>query len=222
MKKFLIAATALGGLMGFVGSASAADYADPVSYDWSGFYIGAQAGWTQADVEDTYDLVTPFDFTADGFLGGALAGYNFQTGNLVLGAEADISFGSVSETALCDGTTTPICLGSGTNPDFDLGTVATIRGRLGYAMDQVLFFGTAGVGFADAKVSDPLQGGSDSKTHLGLVVGGGAEWMITQGASIRLEYLYGDYESIDYALVTSPDAIEFETHSIRAAFNWHF
>lgn len=222
MKKLLFVATILSGSIGFGSAVSAADFVESVAVDWSGFYLGAHAGWTQADVEDTYDLVVPFDFTADGFMGGALAGYNFQTGNLVLGLEGDVSFGSVSEEALCDGTTTPVCGGSGTNPDFDLDTMGSLRGRIGFAMDQLLIYGTAGVGLADASVSDPLQGGDDSKTHWGFVVGGGGEWMIMENASIRLEYLYGNYESKNYALVTTPDEIDFETHSIRAAFNWHF
>jgi len=222
MKKLLFAAALLSAPFGFGSAASAADIAEPAAVDWSGFYLGVHAGWTQANVEDSYDLVVPFDFNADGFMGGALAGYNIQTGNVVFGLEGDVSFGSVSDKGLCDGTTTPACGGSGTNPDFDLDTTGSLRGRLGFAMDQLLIYGTAGVALADASVSDPLQGGSDSKTHWGYVVGGGGEWMIMENASIRLEYLYANYESKNYALVTTPDEIDFETHTIRAAFDWHF
>ena len=68
---------------------------NPIAFDWSGFYIGGHAGYALGG-----------DFTAraaagtargdlDGFVGGAYGGYNFQTGNVVLGGEADVSFGEI-------------------------------------------------------------------------------------------------------------------------------
>lgn len=200
----------------------AADMSSAPAVDWTGFYIGAQGSWISANVTDTYDLVTPFNFSANGLQGGPVAGYNYQSGNMVLGLEGDVNFGNVSATALCNGASVPVCAGSGTNPTFNLRTTGTVRGRIGYAVDQVLFYGTGGVGFANVSVSDPLQGGTDGKTHVGFVAGAGAEWMITQGASLRLEYLYSRYPTINYALVSTPDSIGFDGHSVRAALNFHF
>jgi outer membrane immunogenic protein len=190
--------------------------------DWSGFYIGGQGSWTSVNVTHTYDLVTPFNFNASGFSGGPVAGFNYQTGSWVLGLEGDVNFGNVSGTGLCDSTTVPACAGSGTNPTFNLRTTGTVRGRVGYAIDELLLYGTAGVGIADVSVSDPLQAGTDSKTHLGFVGGAGAEWMVTHGVSLRLEYLYSRYSTINYALVTTPDSVGFDSHSVRAALNIHF
>ena len=200
----------------------ASDLSSAPVVDWKGFYIGAQGGWTSANVTDTYDLVTPFNFSANGLQGGPVAGYNYQSGNMVLGLEGDVSFGSVSATALCNGASVPVCAGSGTNPTFNLRTTGTVRGRIGYAVDQVMFYGTGGVGIADVSVSDPLQAGTDDKTHVGFVAGAGAEWMITQSTSLRLEYLYSRYPTINYALVSTPDSIGFDSHSVRAALNFHF
>jgi opacity protein-like surface antigen len=60
---------------------------------------------------------------------------------------------------------------------------------------------TAGVAFADVKVTDPLQGGADSKNHTGLTVGGGLEWAATRNLSVRAEYLFTYYNDRNYALV---------------------
>lgn len=222
MKTLLFASATIVAALALAPSVQATDLTSAPAVDWTGFYVGAQGSWTSANVTDTYDLVTPFNFTASGISGGPVAGYNYQSGSMVLGLEGDVSFGNISATALCNGGTVPICAGSGTNPTFNLRTTGTVRGRIGYAVDQVLFYGTGGLGIADVSVSDPLQGGTDGKTHVGFVAGAGAEWMITQGASLRLEYLYSKYPTIDYALVSTPDSIGFDSHSVRAALNFHF
>jgi outer membrane immunogenic protein len=77
--------------------------------------------------------------------------------------------------------------------------IGTLGGRLGYARDQVLFYGTAGAAVAnvntrlsmmdsfgfDAKASnDSLRGG--------YFVGAGVEFKATQRMSVLLEYRYID------------------------------
>ena len=69
-----------------------------------GVYVGAHVGWGWAD-SHWFD-VTPTNFrgrvfdegadTGDGFLGGGQIGFNWQTGVLVLGAEAQGSFADLS------------------------------------------------------------------------------------------------------------------------------
>lgn len=228
MRPLLLAGVSAIAFASYGANAEAADLMDmPTIHDWSGLYLGGHIGGTFADVEDEYDFNTvrsaSFSFDADGFVGGVQGGYNIQSGSLVLGIEADISFGSIEGTGLCNGSTTPACgTGTGTNPSADIDWVSTVRGRVGVAMDQILLFATAGVGFADASVVDPAQRGSDSHTHTGFVAGGGVEWMMSPNISLRADYLYGNYETISYALVSTPDAIGFETHTIRGGVNWHF
>src|SRR5713101_802845 len=87
-----------------IGAASAADLparpytktpvmaVDP-SYDWSGFYIGGHIGylWGKTRVVDDGILTEPGAPT-NGVIGGVLAGYNWQSGPLVLGIEGDIGW----------------------------------------------------------------------------------------------------------------------------------
>src|SRR6185312_16446795 len=73
-------------------------YADGVlAHDWTGGYLGVHAGALRGNVEVTDDVNDgvdpgPFDYSITGFFGGGTAGYNWQAGNLVFGAEGDIGF----------------------------------------------------------------------------------------------------------------------------------
>src|SRR5690349_21869302 len=100
------------------GMASAADLAarpytkapPPVVavYNWTGFYIGAHAGWTES--ETRYDFNTAghynllagdsFRYNTNGFMGGGHAGYNWQTGQFVLGLEGSISYTDLNRTVI--------------------------------------------------------------------------------------------------------------------------
>src|SRR5437660_2808017 len=107
MKKFLLAGTAL---IGLVGAASAADMAvkapvyraAPVAaWSWSGFYIGINGGYSVGTDEYTqshtfpgfpgFVVFAPLSNTIapKGGLFGGQAGFNLQTGPIVLGVEGD-------------------------------------------------------------------------------------------------------------------------------------
>ena len=98
-----------------LGGASAADLAYKARppaviaevYSWTGFYIGANAGydWGRAAINGVETAPIPPFFAIDaaaisaaasprlkpdGFTGGGQAGYNWQSGAAVFGVEADI------------------------------------------------------------------------------------------------------------------------------------
>src|SRR5262249_42116112 len=78
------------------------------------------------------------------------------------------------------------------------------RGRVGYAIDQFLIYGTAGIAFAgtDVTVSDPAGAVTESRTRTGLAAGLGGEWAAwtdSWGAvSFKLEYVHTDFGSKRY------------------------
>ncbi len=109
--------------------------------------------------------------TADGWEGGPYAGYNFQINpNWVVGLEGDFLFASRN--------------GSAASNSWD----STIRGRVGYAYDRYLFYGTGGVAFGDVK--SKTNGQDVSKT--GWTLGAGIEAAITSNVTGRLEYRHTD------------------------------
>lgn len=174
------------------------------AFTWTGFYVGANAGYAfgQADIDEAVSEVDE----ADGFVGGGQVGYNYQFGNFVLGAEADLSyFGLEAE----DG-------------DFGLEAnwLGTIRGRVGYAFDRLMVYGTGGVAFSDIgyAVPDTGDGDDDDDTQIGWTVGGGVEGMITENISAKLEYLYVNFSDEDQF----GEETDLDAHVIRAGLNYKF
>ena len=126
------------------------------SYNWTGGYVGGHAGWGRGRANTSFtplpnavqfiDL-TPTTLRPDpsGFNGGAQAGYNWQSGRFVVGAEADISWSRMSGTS----TVTPIIKNNGTPfPGAGFLTAhqntkwfGTLRPRAGIAFDRVLISG---------------------------------------------------------------------------------
>lgn len=222
-KSLKILQTALLGASLLIAVASTASAADinkggslkdtPVAYmpaiTWTGFYFGANLGVAFADNDasieygDSEGPIETINFEGDDntWLAGLHVGYNWQKpGGWVFGIEGDVSFAD------------------------DIDYLATIRGRLGYAMDSTLFYVTGGgafIGFDD--------GFGDSQSETGWVVGLGLEHKLRPNVSIGLESLYynfGDGEDFtiedgegEYARFRSDDA-DFWT--IRARLTYHF
>jgi outer membrane immunogenic protein len=205
-KLIVSAAVAISALAG-VGAASAADMAPqytkapPIAtaaiYDWTGFYIGAQVGWSQ--IRDSQTLASPTfvpitDFShANGVVGGVHAGYNFQASQFVFGVEGDIEGSSIGNNYLVG---PPFSASSyGTNK---LNWEGSLRGRVGFAVDRVLFYGTGGWAFG--QFNDYYSSGApflelSSGTRNGWTAGAGLEYALPQNWTVRAEYRYTDWGS---------------------------
>jgi outer membrane immunogenic protein len=197
-------------------SAFAADYAaTPVEYDWSGFYIGANAGWAWTNDFDakttgteTFETLIPGGFVPaglsqddNGFSGGAQAGYNWQTSaNFLIGIEADINWADLKSS---DSFTGASILGTQltTSNEVELNALATLRARLGFTADRSLFYITGGVAFGDVDTHSEVNGvqapslnwsGSQSDWNTGYSLGGGFEYALTDNITSKIEYLYTD------------------------------
>jgi len=72
----------------------------------------------------------------------------------------------------------------------------TVRGRLGWAFENVLFYGTGGFAYAGVDhefLVGPLKGNfSDHDVVPGWTAGGGTEWAIDPWTFLRVEALYVD------------------------------
>lgn len=198
-------------------AAQAADMTAPATYDWTGFYLGANAGisWNNSGVDNNFDVdgdgINDLNNKIEGdqtaFTAGGIVGYNYQIDQIVLGVEADFNYLGFSDSNSrsvdiigLDGIDTITGKSS-----FEADWFGTIRGRLGYAIDNVLIYGTGGLAYghmsADGKVTASLAGdtvgtwkGSTDSTNWGWTVGGGMEYGIDNW-SLGLEYLYVDLGS---------------------------
>jgi outer membrane immunogenic protein len=197
MKKILLASATC--LLVSAGAAGATDlpikapaYRAPVAVPlgWSGFYIGAHAGygWGDFDRQTGPDAALPVAHPKpDGGFGGFQFGWNSMlTPNWLLGTEADFSFGSIKDNALDP---------SGNNVEGKINAFGTARTRLGYVFDnRSLLYVTGGVAWAHNRVnlSGPAGPETVGEYHVGWAVGGGWEYAFDPRWSMKIEYLYSD------------------------------
>lgn len=222
----VFAGVALGALT-LEGTAAAADM--PVKaphiqtvFDWTGFYIGAHAGFgrgsSSAVLSDPLPTATSNIF--DGMIGGVQAGYNLRLpSGLLLGVEADFSFPNylISNSVVSSLMTAR----SDLTEQWDY--VGTARGRLGYAAGSWLVYATGGLAFAGERFLNTPAIGSDEKilrTRLGWAASGGVEYSFAPHWSVRLEYLYSQFERV---AVRFPSATMYSSsldfQSLRVGLN---
>jgi outer membrane immunogenic protein len=122
----------------------------PSVYNWGGLYIGINGGWGWGNVR--WSVPTTVSLPAlsgtvndNGAIIGGTLGVNYQTGAFVFGLEGDLDYSGINT-----GTTSTACAVSG-NCQTGNNWLSTVRARAGYAVNNVLFYGTAGGAFANTK-----------------------------------------------------------------------
>lgn len=243
-------------------------------FSWTGFYVGGQigAGWgtsqTNVDVGNTF-IGAPVNQTVNqliagnlnlnvplpqvqmnGFLGGAQAGYNYQSGVMVFGVEGDIIGAGLKGTTVCF-----LVLNCTNKIDW----IADITGRVGVTVgDRALVYikgGAAwagasvginqsaslatGAAFAPGIVATGSIAGSASHTVFGGTLGAGVEYAFMPGWSAKIEYDYYDFGSQSMnvpitasggvtgigagsILIRTPVSVTEQVHTVRAGVNYHF
>ncbi|MFD1704306.1 outer membrane protein [Methylopila henanensis] len=271
MISMLRASAAAAALLVSAASAVAADlpaYEEPAvvavpSFTWTGFYVGANAGyiWGDHDIRTRgKDAATRLNvqnrlrppslgIDGDGWTVGGQLGYNVQLDNspIVFGVEADFNYTDIDETARY--AIPPLAPALGTiRSSFsqELEYLGTVRGRLGYAFDRVLVYGTGGLAYGKVKTSARFNnnltpagaggalGFSDSKSdwEVGYAVGGGVEYAVTDNISVKGEYLYYDLGDTTLNVNRTPAAplgqsgykskFENDGHIARVGVNYKF
>ena len=170
----------------------------PLANSWIGPYIGGNLGYGWGDVSNN-------GAKPSGVLGGLQAGYNWQNGAWVAGIEADIQLNSADDT---------FAAWKFSNPWF-----GTLRGRVGYAFNNILLYGTGGLAFGALKAQ--LPGGlSETNTSAGWTVGVGAEVALNQNWSAKVEYLYVDLSEKNFLMTGMSNGYQFNT--LRVGVNYRF
>ncbi|WP_454848916.1 outer membrane protein [Rhizobium binxianense] len=165
---------------------------------WEGFYLGGAGTYNMGSFGS--------DRNTYGWGGQVYTGYNFQQGQIVYGAEADLGAGDADVT---DG-----------GLKHKNGWNGSIRGRVGYDLNPFLIYGTAGLAIADNKVSDATS--SESKTNYGYTVGAGVEAFVTNNITTRLEYRYTNYSDKDYNLDSGNFSRGYDENSVKVGIGVKF
>jgi outer membrane immunogenic protein len=195
-------------------------FVDP-GYNWSGFYVGGNLGYSWGRSSDTSTLANGAGtalFTStggsnlDGIVGGGQAGDNWQMQNWVWGLEADIQ-GTGEKGERDFNCPTGVCTPSTIAPGFharvilDRGAAVpvsmdqkidwfgTVRARAGVLLTpKVLLYATGGLAYGEVNTRETIGASafSASDIKVGYAVGAGIEGAIGGNWTMKLEYLYVD------------------------------
>jgi outer membrane immunogenic protein len=237
---------------------------------FDGFYAGGSIGTASGSVDlvsstidtGTYNPVagTYFQFSSVPAInaagqqqvkstvlyGGGQGGYNWRSGRLLLGAEADFGAMGIEESVSATGIY-PCCTGTFViDQSIESDWVMTARPRVGYVVGGWLFYGTGGIAltrlhyrgtFNDSFGS--TEDASINETVAGWTVGGGAEYEIAASRwSLSFVYLYADFGStsvqstnltqhVSGIPLVFPNApfthtVNLQTHVVRFGVNYRF
>jgi outer membrane immunogenic protein len=246
VKRVLLATVAMAVLSAAGQPAAAADIgrfpakapvvAPALVYDWTGLYVGGNAGysWGRTDVDYSLGGVPVARTTLDpnSFIGGGQIGYNWQLGSMVLGVEGDLAWRHGTDAATI---TSGNVFGDFAAFSTEQNWVGTVRPRVGFAANNWLIYGTGGVAFGGFKhaYSETRPGvvtrtTTDSDTKAGWTAGGGVEYAFRNHWSLGVEYLYMDFGSTTLnqpaigPLPASSASFDDKSHVVRAKVNYKF
>jgi opacity protein-like surface antigen len=194
--------------------------APKANYDWTGFYIGGYVDDSRSHVSgsatDTADgaASAPPGSNANVWHGGVQLGFDYMLpSRVVLGVAADVSSGGSKVITTSDAS------GSSASETtvFDS---ESVRGRLGYAFDNVLIYGTGGWAWSNNQsVRTQLSGafnnataGTDEAVNFylgGWTAGGGVAVAFAQNWNVFAEYRHTSF-------APSTMTLPFSLISIRA------
>jgi outer membrane immunogenic protein len=207
------------------GSALAADlplqdqapyYPAPI-FTWTGLYAGINGGLSFGGF--TNGGSSFFGSTGGGMIGGTV-GYNYQSGPLVVGVEADLDWADIN------GSAAPF---PGISANATINESNSIRARLGYSFDRAMVYVTGGwagaivSGDVNNFVSRPNLIINESHYMNGYALGAGVEYSITPRVSVKAEYLFSSLGSNTFfngTVNAINPGVNFST--VRAGVNYHF
>jgi outer membrane immunogenic protein len=195
-------------------------YVPPVSAPspWAGFYLGVNGGygWEGGGDAFAYGANTYTRAKPEGGFGGGQIGYNFQSGSFVYGVEADIQGGDMTDSVT----------GAAYTNHERMDWFGTARGRLGFALDRTLLYGTGGFAYGDVKQHAVLGGDAfdNSGARTGYTVGGGLEFKLTPAWSLKAEYQYLDFgsEKLSDGAGNLTGDLDTNFHTARIGLNYRF
>ena len=183
-------------------------------HNWTGGYVGLGLNYGRSSHAVPGPGTLP---NANGFGAGALAGYNWQNGDLVFGVEVAGDLTRMNGTADC------------ANDEWTcrsrVNNVISGRLRAGAAMDNTLLFATAGLASASIRHSNShavMGDFSDTNRTNGVVIGVGIEHAFAGGWNLRGDLEHYRFRRQDFALDTPYDNVRAKMNLVRISAVWRF
>jgi outer membrane immunogenic protein len=220
----VVQSTLLLGLISAPVTSFAADFAPPPpvgkampyvapAYRWDGFYAGINGG---GSFGSSYWDIAGNSFNVAGWLAGATIGYNMQFSRWVFGVEADYDYADITGVVTVNGCAARCSLRNN--------AVATVRGRVGYAIDRFLPYFTAGFAYGHLRAAQ-FGVGTTSKWQPAYTVGAGIEAAAFDNWTVKGEFLFIDYGTYSCSPVCGPPAfskVSYYSNLFRLGMNYRF
>lgn len=163
-----------------------------IATNWTGFYLGANAGWGTS--KNCWDFNTGGAFVpegchdAQGFIAGGQLGYRSQFGSLVLGLEAQGDWASMRG----DNNSTRLLVPQYSNRT-KVNAIGLFTGQIGYNFNTLLLYAKGGVALTsntyEGFITNNLVVFDKGETgRVGASAGVGFEYALTQNWSAGVEY----------------------------------
>lgn len=192
--------------LGLAANAAAADltftpqaYQEPPAFSFDGAYAGVHGGMASRSPNPFSD--------GRGLAAGAQAGYNFQMGPGILGAEVEGSYLGDAEQKVRGGT-------------IEEKWRLSAKAKAGLAFDKTLVYGTAGYAMTKFETGKGVR--SDSGWQGGYLVGGGLEHAFAGGLSAKMEYNYVMTPDVKARSASGSSKTDIDSHVIKAGLNLRF
>ena len=177
------------------------------SGDWSGFYAGGQLGFGSLDIDDNLAGTAPFeDGSYDGATYGLHAGYMFDFGRIVAGAEVDFDGTQIA----VDGADIA------SSEDLEVGSVVRGKLRVGYDAGRFLPYLTAGVAQVRLNSDDAAVDAVLEDKYDGRFIGVGAAYQLNDRFVIGAEVLRHNFEDTPLDNVD----VDVTTATLRASIRF--
>ncbi|WP_375260914.1 outer membrane protein [Palleronia sp.] len=192
--------------------------------DWTGPYAGVALGYGDVDAE----VFEPLDIDAGGALGGGFAGYQYDFGDFVLGAELD---GNIANMDVDLDDVSDLASDFGEDDladaidDIEIGVDALHRVKLraGYDAGRALVYGVAGAAYANLNVEADFADVDEDYDDWGYVIGAGSEVRVTDSVTLGAEVLYHKFDDlIDADTLGADDGLEAEIVTVQARLAYRF
>ncbi|MFY9841452.1 MAG: outer membrane protein [Xanthobacteraceae bacterium] len=200
----------------------------PAIYNWNGIYVGVNGGWGDGNSNWTSGSFGETGrFQISGYVVGGTIGANYQVGAYVFGIEGDFDWNNVH------GNSGPTCgaIADAVSPPTGCQTqsewLGTVRGRVGYAVNSVLIYGTGGAAFGNVQTGLIPPSTFDGSTEAGWTIGAGIEVGFAPNWTAKAEYLFVDLPDATCTTVANcggavGSSVSFNENIVRAGVNFKF
>lgn len=212
-----------------------APLAVPTDRNWTGGYVGGSLAYVSSKAfycdgfeDDEYDCNDPADSmpepTPEGAMIGVTGGYDWQRGSFIYGVAGDLMLGDFQDSV---DTTADPRYGCGDGCGLEITGMAMLRGRVGYAVGDLLPYVTAGIAVTQATAVEGDVSSQDG-TYDNIVVGLGADYMVSESISAGFDILHlleGDEPIIndDFCeICRAPGATAFSATMARVTVAYRF